>query len=313
MATRNESPSRTSATSLLAAPACPVDSPPSLWPADIPASSNQGDSLDTSAKPFDGLKFDSESFLQLDLNQSQALISSSSTQRPNTQNFGPLLQEEKLQAPQNMERLLTSRPSHTYAALNVPQSSSQIPFNGWNDSFGMSELGQTDFGSWLPLLGDYDNHLDRTTICAADIDDNIHALERDFEAAIAKMASESNVAGVSFQSGDTHIPGGDTSVSGQINGDSLDQDCNFDALLEDFTNYDRHTEINTLEFPAPTSHTANPVPDSSAASHNVIPPIVECGSSYSRPETSRKRKADVAILEEEPGTLGNMASRPRLA
>jgi hypothetical protein len=310
MATGDESPSRTSAPSLLAAPACPVDSPPSLWPgADIQPSSNHGDSFDTS-KSFDGHKFDSESFPQLDLNQSQALISSSSTtQRPNTKNFDPHFQEalaQKLQAPQNMERLFTSLPSDTYTSLNVPQPSSQIPFNGWNDSFWMSEPGQADFESGLPLLSDYDNHLDRTTICAADIDDNIHALERDFEAAIAKMASESNVAGVSFQSGDTHIPVGDThfpSVSGQIN--ALDQDCDFDALLEDFTNYDRYTEI---EFPAPTSHTANPALDSS----NVIPPIVECESSYSRPETSRKRKADVAILEEEPGTLGNMASRSRL-
>jgi hypothetical protein len=101
-----------------------------------------------------------------------------------------------------------------------------------------------------PLFGGYDDRLQSAAISAADIDDNIHALERDFEAAMANLGSESNIDEAPPHTYEYHLhAANDTrfpSVSDRKHGELSDQACDsFDVLMNGFN--DGNTEPNTFE------------------------------------------------------------------
>jgi hypothetical protein len=291
---------------------------PLLLGTDMSASVRQDDidSNSTSLDPGVNLSPDH----QLSLTPSNGSMSHTGSLGPHLQNSGQVLQglAQILRPPESTERFQNTLPLHSYGDVLASQPSSQvIPYSTQKTSSWMSDPRQDNHGSrsptsfpdiWtqdsVPLFSDNDDCLQSIGAYAGDIEDNIHALERDVEVAIANLGSQSGVNEISSDMYETQSSAGhDTrfpSPSGQIWGEQSDQselEYNFDALMKDFTNVnDSHLEVNHVE--SPTSTSPAPNMNMNVDSSTSWPSTTPYHNPDSQPVTNLKRTSDVANLED---------------
>ena len=308
--------------------ACHFSFPALLLGTDMSASVRQDD-IDSNSTFLDlGVNLSPDH--QLSLSPSNGLMSHTGSLGPHLQNSGQVLQglAQILRPPESTERFQNTLPLHSYGDVLASQPSSPvIPYSTQKTSSWMPDPRQDNHDSqsptsfpdiWtqdsVPLLNN-DDFPQGIVAYAGDIEDNIHALERDVEVAIANLGSQSGVNEISSDvyetqsstAHDTRFP----FLPGQIWGEQSDQDLeyNFDALLQDLTIVnDSHLELNPVESPTSTS----PAPNMNVDSSTSWPSTTPYHNPDSQPLTNLKRTSDVANLEDLERTAGNVTSRVRL-